>query len=98
MTQHAPRPVDQVRHRTALAVLGEVGMALSMIAGRGRVAQAIVGEANLTEGDRAADIGCGPGTAVRVAAARGVPVAGIDPSPVALRLARILSRNSRPDR
>jgi ubiquinone/menaquinone biosynthesis C-methylase UbiE len=68
-------------------------MALSMVAGRRRVARAIVGEARLTADDRAADIGCGPGTAVRVAAARGVPVTGIDPSPVALWLARIFSRS-----
>jgi ubiquinone/menaquinone biosynthesis C-methylase UbiE len=69
-------------------------MALSMVAGRSQVAGAIVAEANLTDQDRVADIGCGPGTAVRVAAARGVPVTGIDPSPVALRMARMLTRNS----
>ena len=94
MAQHRPHTADPVRRRNPLAVVGEVGMALSMVAGRSRVARAIVGEANLTDHDRAADIGCGPGTAVRVAAARGVPVTGIDPSPVALRLARFLSKNS----
>jgi SAM-dependent methyltransferase len=94
VTQHMPRTADPLRHRNVLAVVGEVAMAVSMVAGRRRAAHAIVGEANLTEGDRAADIGCGPGTAVRVAAARGVPVTGIDPSPIALRLARVLSRSS----
>jgi ubiquinone/menaquinone biosynthesis C-methylase UbiE len=83
-----------VRRRNPLALAGEMGMALSMVAGRSQVARAIVGEANLTGHDKAADVGCGPGAAVRVAAARGVPVTGIDPSPVALRMARILSRNS----
>lgn len=85
---------DLVRRRNPIAVIGEVGMALSMVSGRGQVARAIVGEANLTDHDRAADIGCGPGTAVRVAATHGGQVTGIDPSPVALRMARILSRNS----
>ena len=94
MAEQARGEADPVRRRNPLAVVGEVGMALSMIAGRSRVARAIVGQANLTEADRAADIGCGPGTAVRVAAARGVPVTGIDPSPFALRLARILGRNA----
>ena len=83
-----------VRHRNPLAVIGEIGMALSMVAGRGQVARAIVDEASLTDHDSAADIGCGPGTAVRVAAACGAHVTGIDPSPVALRMARFLSRNS----
>ncbi|MDR2986742.1 MAG: class I SAM-dependent methyltransferase [Nocardiopsaceae bacterium] len=85
--------MTQLRRRNPLAAIGEGGMALSMTAGRGQVARAVVGEAKLTDHDRAADVGCGPGTAVRVAAARGVPVTGIDPSPVALRLARMLSRN-----
>jgi SAM-dependent methyltransferase len=74
-------------------VIGEVGMALSMVAGRSQVARAVVGEAHLTDHDRAADIGCGPGTAVRVAASRAAQVTGIDPSPVALRMARMLGKN-----
>lgn len=69
-------------------------MALSMTGGRGAVARAIVGEAKLGKGDRAVDIGCGPGTAARIAAARGVPVTGVDPSSIALRLARVLSRGA----
>jgi ubiquinone/menaquinone biosynthesis C-methylase UbiE len=94
VTQHGSHPADPVRRRNPLAAISEVGMALSMAAGRGQVARAIVGEASPTAHDRAADIGCGPGTAVRVAAARGVQVTGIDPSPVALRMARFFSRNS----
>jgi SAM-dependent methyltransferase len=70
----------------------ELLTALAMTAGRGPVARAIISEAQLTAADRAADIGCGPGTAVREAARRGVPVTGIDPSSVALRLARLLTR------
>ena len=69
-------------------------MALAMTAGRGPVARAIVAEAGLAAGDRAADIGCGPGTAVRRAAASGVPVTGVDPSPAALSLARMFTRRN----
>src|SRR5262249_41122531 len=38
------------------------------------------------------DIGCGPGTAVRVALRRGATAIGIDPAPVMLRLARVTTR------
>ncbi|HEX7994837.1 MAG TPA: class I SAM-dependent methyltransferase [Streptosporangiaceae bacterium] len=94
MAQDRSLAAGRARLRNPLALAGEVGMALSMVAGRSQVARAIVDEANLTDHDRAADIGCGPGAAVRIAAAQGVPVTGIDPSPVALRMARILGRNS----
>src|SRR5689334_12163722 len=94
MAQDRPLAAGSTRRGNPLALAGEVGMALSMVAGRGQVARAIVDEATLTGHDRVADIGCGPGSAVRVAAAHGAQVTGIDPSPVALRMARILSRNS----
>jgi ubiquinone/menaquinone biosynthesis C-methylase UbiE len=38
------------------------------------------------------DVGCGPGGAAREAARRGGEVTGVDPSPLMLRLARVLSR------
>jgi ubiquinone/menaquinone biosynthesis C-methylase UbiE len=47
--------------------------------------------AKLTAGDTVADIGCGPGTAARHAARLGAQVFGVDPAPVMLRLARLLS-------
>jgi ubiquinone/menaquinone biosynthesis C-methylase UbiE len=60
-----------------------------------------VGNARLAErlsevaaGDAVADIGCGPGTAARRAARLGASVIGVDPAPVMLRLARILTRRS----
>ena len=49
--------------------------------------------ANLSAEDRVIDVGCGPGTAVRAAARRGVHVIGVDPAPVMLRLARMLTRD-----
>jgi ubiquinone/menaquinone biosynthesis C-methylase UbiE len=48
--------------------------------------------ARLAAGDAVADIGCGPGTAARHAASLGAQVFGVDPAPVMLRLARLLSR------
>jgi len=68
--------------------------ALSMLAGgRGdaRLAERLSG---LAADDAVADIGCGPGTAARRAARLGVAVVGIDPAPVMLRVARLLTRRS----
>jgi ubiquinone/menaquinone biosynthesis C-methylase UbiE len=48
--------------------------------------------------DTVADIGCGPGTAARHAARLGASVTGVDPAPVMLRLARLLTRRSNPVR
>jgi ubiquinone/menaquinone biosynthesis C-methylase UbiE len=45
-------------------------------------------------GDDVVDIGCGPGSAVRRVADRGVAsVIGVDPAPVMLRAARLLGKN-----
>jgi len=90
--QSAPEIVAPAGSRTRGQPVIELLTALAMTAGRGPVARAIISEARLTAADRAADIGCGPGTAVREAARRGVPVTGVDPSSVALRLARLLTR------
>lgn len=92
MGQPAPEIVAPAERQTRARPVVELLTALAMTAGRGPVARAIVSEAQLTAADRAADVGCGPGTAVREAARRGVPVTGIDPSSVALRLARVLTR------
>jgi ubiquinone/menaquinone biosynthesis C-methylase UbiE len=72
---------------TALEVLA----AVSMTMGRGRMAHVVADAADLQPGDRVVDIGCGPGTAARVAARRGAAASGIDPSPVMLGLARWIS-------
>lgn len=48
--------------------------------------------AGIGAADHVVDIGCGPGTAARLAARRGARVTGIDPSPVMLRLARAVGR------
>jgi ubiquinone/menaquinone biosynthesis C-methylase UbiE len=49
----------------------------------------------LRAGDRVVDVGCGPGTAARRAARFGASVLGVDPAPVMLRTARILTTSSR---
>jgi ubiquinone/menaquinone biosynthesis C-methylase UbiE len=47
---------------------------------------------HLTPDDHVVDIGCGPGTAARIAARRAARVTGVDPSTSMLRLARFVSR------
>jgi len=94
MGQPAPEIAAPVAGQTRARPVVELLTALAMTAGRGPVARAIISEARLTAADRAADIGCGPGTAVREAARRGVPVTGLDPSSAALRLARLLTRGT----
>ena len=69
----------------------ETAMALSMTVGRGAAARAVADLAHVGPGDRVLDVGCGPGTAARVAAARGAHVTGADPSHVAVALARAIS-------
>ncbi len=69
----------------------EVITAVSMTAGRGRAARVVASAAGLTPGDRVVDIGCGPGTAARLAARRGAEATGVDPAPLMLRLARWIS-------
>jgi ubiquinone/menaquinone biosynthesis C-methylase UbiE len=67
---------------------------LTMTIGRGAVARLAAELVSVTTGDRLVDVGCGPGTAAREAARRGALVTGVDPAPVMLRLARMLT----PDR
>ena len=60
---------------------------MSMMIGRAagnRLAAELV---ELSAGDTLVDIGCGPGSATRLAARRGATVIGVDPAPVMLRLA-----------
>src|SRR5262249_10883716 len=68
--------------------------ALSMVtdgADNARLAERV---SELAASDAVADIGCGPGTAARGAARLGASVVGIDPAPVMLRVARLLTRRS----
>jgi ubiquinone/menaquinone biosynthesis C-methylase UbiE len=66
----------------------ELLTAVSMTLGRGPAARAIADLAALNTEDRVVDVGCGPGTAVRLAARRTAGATGVDPAPVMLRLGR----------
>jgi ubiquinone/menaquinone biosynthesis C-methylase UbiE len=68
--------------------------AFSMIIGRDRDAQLAVELSGTRAGDVVVDIGCGPGVAARYAARLGASVTGVDPAPVMLRVARLLTRRS----
>lgn len=69
---------------------------LTMILGRGGDGALVVELADLSDGDRVLDIGCGPGTAARIAASTGAGVTGIDPAQAMLDIARFLTRLRRP--
>lgn len=69
--------------------------AITFAVGRGAVADLAVDLTAAGPGDDVVDVGCGPGTAVRRVAASGASSAvGVDPAPVMLRTARILTRVS----
>jgi ubiquinone/menaquinone biosynthesis C-methylase UbiE len=75
----------------------EIVTAITMTVGRGPAARAIADAAGVTDADLVADIGCGPGTAVREAARRGARAVGIDPSDATLWLADRISALRRAD-
>lgn len=68
--------------------------ALSMIGGRDGDARLAARLSGLGPDDAVVDIGCGPGVAARHAARLGAGVTGVDPAPVMLRVARLLTRSS----
>ena len=67
-------------------------MAVSMLFGRGPAARLAVEAGRLSLKDRVVDIGCGPGTAIRVASRQCDEAIGVDPSAASLRLGRMLNR------
>jgi ubiquinone/menaquinone biosynthesis C-methylase UbiE len=66
--------------------------ALSMAVGRKGDARLAVRLSAMRAEDEVVDVGCGPGVAVRYAARQGATVTGVDPAPVMLRVARLLTR------
>ncbi len=66
--------------------------ALSMTFGRKGDARLVVRLSGMESDDVVVDLGCGPGVAVRYAAQLGATVTGVDPAPVMLRIARLLTR------
>lgn len=52
--------------------------------------------ARISPQDHVVDVGCGPGTAARVAARRGARVTGVDPASAMLRVARLVTPRRMP--
>jgi ubiquinone/menaquinone biosynthesis C-methylase UbiE len=91
-TQSPPIEARPIRKRPTIGASAlELLTALSMTAGRGAAARVVLEAAGLTAADKVVDVGCGPGTAVRLAARSGAAATGVDPSPVMLSLARRIS-------
>src|SRR5260370_28657455 len=65
-----------------------------MVVGREGDARLVARLSGVRPGDVVVDVGCGPGVAARHAARLGASVIGVDPAPVMLRVARLLSRRS----
>jgi ubiquinone/menaquinone biosynthesis C-methylase UbiE len=77
----------------AFAGVGGLVAALTFTVGRGAVADLAIRLTDVGPDDDIVDVGCGPGVAVRSAAATGASsVLGVDPAPVMLRVARTLNR------
>lgn len=76
------------------AGIGGLAAAASMAVGRQSDARLAEKLSGLQAGDTVVDIGCGPGTAIRRAARLGTSVIGVDPAPVMLRVARLLTGSS----
>jgi ubiquinone/menaquinone biosynthesis C-methylase UbiE len=80
-------------HYPGFAGLTGLLAALSMI-GREGDAKLVEELGGLRPEDTVLDIGCGPGTAVRRAARLGATATGVDPAPVMLQVARLLTRST----
>lgn len=93
-TPHEPPvPNHHAGHAACSGLLG--GLAgLTMIVGRSGDARLAMSLTGVGRGDAVVDIGCGPGTAARIAARAGARVTGVDPAHVMLRLARRLARGT----
>jgi ubiquinone/menaquinone biosynthesis C-methylase UbiE len=95
-TDDATRPPNHHAHHPGFAGIGGVLAAISFTIGRGAAAELAIELTGTGPDDDVVDIGCGPGVAVRRAAARGASsVVGVDPAAVMLRVARALTRTSR---
>jgi ubiquinone/menaquinone biosynthesis C-methylase UbiE len=92
-TQQKVVPNHHANYRGFAGITGLLAAA-SMAVGREGDARHAEQLSHLQPGDSVVDVGCGPGTAVRRAARLGATVIGVDPAPVMLRVARILTSPS----
>jgi ubiquinone/menaquinone biosynthesis C-methylase UbiE len=77
-----------------MAQLTDTAIGLTLMTGRGRLYKALAERAGITDGTTGVtlvDVGCGPGSAARVAAKRGATVIAVDPSPAMRRLGRVFT-------
>ena len=86
-------PNHHAEHAPFTGALGVVA-ALSMVAGREDDARLAVDLSGLSPGEVVLDIGCGPAAAVRRATRLGARAIGVDPAPVMLGFARVLTRRN----
>lgn len=91
MSDQTSVPNHHAHYRGFSGLAGWIA-ALSMVAGRGSDAELAARLTGLQPTDSVVDVGCGPGAAARHAAATGATVTGVDPAPVMLRFARLLTR------
>jgi ubiquinone/menaquinone biosynthesis C-methylase UbiE len=88
-------PPNHHAHYPGFAGVGGLLAALSFTVGRGADADLALRLTGIGPGDDVVDVGCGPGVAVRRGAASGASVVGIDPAPVMLHVARLVTRDGR---
>jgi ubiquinone/menaquinone biosynthesis C-methylase UbiE len=88
------RPNHHAHHHPFSGFTGVLA-ALSMTRGRDGDAELATELTGLGPSDRLLDLGCGPGSAMRFAARQGAQVTGVDPAPVMLQVARLLTRDKR---
>lgn len=81
-------------HYPAFAGFRGLIAAVTMLVGGGSDARLAERLSGLRARETLVDVGCGPGTAVRHAAHLGASAVGVDPAPVMLRVARIVTRRS----
>ena len=95
-TDTATLPPNHHAHHPGFAGIGGLIAAIGFTVGRTADAELAVGLTGTGPDDDVVDIGCGPGVAVRRAAACGAAsVVGVDPAAVMLRVARAATRASR---
>ena len=90
MNEHTSIPNHHADYPGFSGLSGLVA-ALSMVTGRTGDAQLAMRLSTVGAGDSVVDVGCGPGVAARYAARRGATVTGVDPAPIMLRVARLLT-------
>lgn len=68
-------------------------LGIAMAAGHRDLTRFLADRTGVGPGDRVVDVGCGSGSAVRLARRRGAEVVGVDPSDAMLRVARWFTRD-----